>query len=69
MYANFETDVISILAKLSVFMQHEKCMVSDIMLKVHTTVEVLCKCKTQYVWAIEVDYDNITTICECFYFE
>ena len=48
MYAHVETDVISILAKLSVFMQREKCIVSDIMMKVHTTVEVLRKYKTWY---------------------
>ncbi|KAI0222661.1 hypothetical protein LSAT2_026077 [Lamellibrachia satsuma] len=46
MYAHFETDVISILTKLSVFMQREKCIVSDIMMKVHTTTEVLRKYKT-----------------------
>ena len=48
MFAHFETDVISLLSKLSQFMQQETCLVSDIIRKLHATVDVLMKYKTRY---------------------
>jgi len=48
-FAHFETDVIGLLAKLSQFMQKETCLVSDIIGKLHATVDVLTKYKTRYV--------------------
>ena len=65
MYAHFKTDVISILTKLSVFMQRKKCMVSDIMMKVYTTVEFLHKYKTRY-GQLKLIMTILLTICDCF---
>ena len=47
MFAHFLTDVVGVLGKLSLCMQREKCVVSDVMMKVHITSYVLQKYKTR----------------------
>ena len=46
-YAHFLTDVESVLAKMSLFLQGEKWVVSDVIRRLHTTVDVLQKYRTR----------------------